>query len=91
MAVGDYVFDGSPAPPELERAFDFKTWGVNVLDLPPGEVRAVTRAYNAYSHLSSYKSAAAAHRAADWTAQNAQSWEFVSAVLAARMERKRNG
>jgi len=83
--VADYVLGDDPPPPYLIRAFDYKQWGVNVLDLPPGEVRAVSQAINAYDNLAAYKRAAGHHRVRDWTLQNPQAWDFVSRLLAKRL------
>lgn len=82
-----YVIDKDPPPPELVRAFDYKTWGVNVHEMPPGEVRAVTTAWNAYQHLNGYYSAPPG-RAVEWTKRNPQGWEFVSGIIAERKRRK---
>lgn len=90
MAVADYVLGDEAPPPELIRAFDFKTWGVNILDLPPGEVRALSTAINSYENLAAYKRAAAQHKTSDWTRANPQAWEFVASIIAER-RRRRNG
>ena len=87
--MADYILGDDPPPPELVRAFDYKTWGVNVLDLPPGEVRRVSTAMNTYENIAAYKSAAGRHRSSEWTAQNPQAWEFVSRVIAERKARRR--
>ena len=91
MAVADYVLGDEPPPPELVRAFDYKTWGVNVLDLPPGEARIASQAWNTYENLAAYKRAAGQHKTSEWTASNPQAWEFVSGLIAERMRRNRHG
>lgn len=91
MAVADHVLGKDPQPPILARAIEYDTWGVNVHDLQPGEIRRVTAVLNAYRHLASYKQAAAQQKTAAWTQAHPQSWEFVSRMIAERMRRKRNG
>jgi hypothetical protein len=92
--VADYVFDNAPPPPELRRAFDYKAWGINLLQLPAGEIRTINRAMNAYSTLRDYRKAQARGKASEWTEQNPDDWQFVSAIIADRMtrakERKQN-
>lgn len=88
-AVGAYVYDGAPPPPVLLRAFDYRTFGVNVLDLPAGEVRAVSAAYNIYSAISAYRGAAAKHKAAEWAAANPDAYRTVSEVLRLHFRRQR--
>lgn len=90
MAVADYVLGDEPPPPELIRAFDYDTWGVDVLDLPPGEVRIASQAINTYKNLAAYKGAAGRNKTSEWTAQNPQAWDFVSGLIAERMKRRRN-
>lgn len=89
--MADYVLGNEPPPPELIRAFDYEQWGVNIMELPPGEIRAASQSINAYKNLAAYKQAAGSNRTSEWTAQNPQAWEFVSAIIAERMKRKRNG
>ena len=88
-AVADYVLDGEPPPPELRRAFDYKAWGVNLMQLPAGELRTINRAMNAYSTLNSYRKAGAKGQAKEWTENNPDDWEFVSAIIADRMKRRK--
>lgn len=88
----DYVYSDGPPPPALVRAFDYKAWGVDVHDLPPGMVRAISNAWNVYSLLNEYRGAAGRGKTADWTIANPAKWEQVSALLADRMKRRqRNG
>lgn len=87
----DYVYGDGPPPPELVRAFDYKAWGVDVHDLPPGMIRSVSQAWNVYSLMSEYRGAAGRNKSADWTNAHPQKWEQVSRLLADRMKRRRNG
>lgn len=91
QAVADYVLDDAEPPPVLRRAFDYKAWGVNLLELPPGEVRAVNTAMNAYNTLSNYRRAGAQGKTKEWTESNPEQWEIVSALLADRMARRKGG
>ena len=84
-----HILDDAPSPPELRRAFDYKAWGVNVLDLPPGELRAISLAMYAYNALTGYENAARKQAAVAWTEANPEKWEFVSAIMAERMRRNR--
>lgn len=84
MAVAAVIYDQAPPPPELVRAWDYKAWGVNVLDLPAGEAPKISRAFNTYSHLSAYRRAAGSIRSVKWTQENPDAWAFVSWVLAER-------
>lgn len=84
-----HILDEEPSPPELRRAFDYKAWGVNVLELPAGELRAVSMAMYAYNALTGYQKASKKFEATEWSKANPEKWEFVSAIQAERMKRKR--
>jgi hypothetical protein len=87
--VADYVYENTPPPPELRRAFDYRAWGVDVFRLPPGELRAINQAMKTYNTLTSYRRAASKQQASEWTEQNPEDWDFVSRILADRMRRAR--
>ncbi len=84
MAVAAYVFDKAPAPPVLIKAWDYETYGVDVLALPIGELQAVKTAAYAHAALSGYKHATG--RTVKWAEQNPEAWEFVAEVLAVRKD-----
>lgn len=90
-AVGDYVYNEATPPPELIRAFDYKSWGVNVHDLAPGDVRAVSAAFNYYQSIQGYRAAASKHKTVEWSQNNEKAHEVASAYLAERIKRRRNG
>lgn len=91
QAVADYVLDDTEPPPHLRRAFDYKAWGVDIFKLPPGELRAINQAMNAYNTLSSYRRAGAQGKTKEWTESNPEQWEIVSALLSERMVRRKGG
>ena len=77
--------DDEPPPPELVRAFDYQAWGVNVMELPPGELRSVSLARNLYHALNGWHHA---KERSKWQEQNAEAWQkVVSPVIAARIAR----
>lgn len=90
-AVGDYVYNEASPPPDLIRAFDYKSWGVNIHDLAPGEIRAVSTALNYYQAIQGYRNAASKHKTAEWSQQNEQAYELASEYLAERIKRRTNG
>jgi hypothetical protein len=83
MAVAGHVFDGEPAPPWLARAWDYQTFGINVLDLPAGELQACRLAQNAHRAMSGYKHAAG--KTVPWSKANPEAWAFVASVLEERL------
>ena len=89
--MGDYIYQGDDPPPHLKRAFDYKAWGVNVFELQPGEVRAVSAAYNIWQAISGYRQAASAFKTSEWSQQNASAFEIVTEYLAERKKRKKHG
>lgn len=84
-----HILDDEPSPPELRRAFDYKAWGVNVLELPAGELRSASMAMYAYNALTGYRAATKKNETVKWTEANPEKWEFVSAIQAERRRRKR--
>jgi len=87
--VAAYVLDDTAPPPDLRRAFDYRAWGVDLYQLPPGEVRRINRAMNTYNTLTAYKRAGAKGETAEWSKNNPEAWEQVSAILAERMKRRK--
>lgn len=77
-----HCFDGAEPPPELQKAFDFKTWGVDLLSLPAGELNKVNNAMGAYNAINSYLNAKG--RTAEWAKDNRRAWEFVAEVIKMR-------
>lgn len=78
-----HVFDKQPPPPVLSKAWDYQAYGVNVLDLPAGELPRLRLANNAHRALSGYKHAAG--KTVPWSKANPEAWEFVASVLEARL------
>lgn len=94
MEVAGHVFDKMPAPPALVRAWDYQAYGVNVLDLPAGELATVRLAHNAHRAMSGYKHAAG--KTVAWSKANPEAWAFVASVLETRLnlrkaQRENNG
>lgn len=87
MAVAGHVFDRQPAPPWLSRAWDYQTYGVNVLDLPAGELQALRLASNAHRAMSGYKHSAG--KTVQWSKANPEAWEFVATVLEQRLNERK--
>lgn len=87
--MADYVYDKTPPPPALRRALDYKAWGVNLFQLPPGELVAINRAMNTYNALNAYRRAAGQNKTKEWTEQYPDAWNFVSLIIAERMNRPR--
>lgn len=88
MAVAGYVFDKHPAPPELLRAWDYQAYGVNVLELPAGELPHVKLANNSYRAMAGYKHAGAGKTVA-WSRANPDEWAFVASVLEVRLNTRK--
>lgn len=84
MAVAAHVFDKEAAPPWLSRAWDYQAYGVNVLDLPAGELQAVRLASNAHKAMIGYKHNAG--KTVPWSKANPEAWAFVASVLEARLK-----
>lgn len=91
-----HCFDGDAAPPELRRAFDFKTWGVDLMNLPAGELDRANNALGAYNAINAYLNAKG--NTAQWAKDNRRAWEFVAEVIKKRKNewrppgrRRRNG
>lgn len=89
QAVGDFAYSEGQPPTDLIRAFDYKAYGVNVLDLPPGEVRRVTAAFNLYQSIKGYRNAAAKNKTAEWSKQNPDAYDTFTRYWSERIERKR--
>lgn len=88
MAVAFHVFDREPPPPALTRAWDYQEYGINLFELPAGELNEVRLAGNSFRALNSYKSAAG--HTTKWAQANPQAWEFTAHILSAlKKERKR--
>lgn len=83
------MFDGHPPPPPLMRAWDYEHYGVDLMELPPGELPLIRTANNAYRALSSYKNASG--NTAKWAEQNPDTWAWVAEVLAERRTRLQDG
>jgi len=79
--VAEYVFENGPPPPVLSRAFSFKGWGVNILDIRAEWMRPMNAAYNLHRVLSDYRNAAP--RAAAWANKHPDAYAVVSGVLQA--------
>ena len=87
MAVGDYVLDRQKPPPLLNKALNYKEWGVgDVMQLPAGLLPQMNLALNYYHSLNGYISAAG--QTAAWSQKNPKAWELVSYYLEQRMERR---
>ena len=87
MGVAAHVFDKAPPPPLLTQAFDFQSFGVNILDLPPGTVSGIRAASNAYGAMRGYTSAAG--NTVEWTKRNPGAWSFVAEILQERLKQKK--
>jgi hypothetical protein len=88
MALGDYVYDKSPPPPELVTALNFDRWGVGDYRLlPAGRLPIINTCLNYYRALSGYRSAAG--RSTQWVKINPEAWNLASYYLKIRMERAR--
>lgn len=87
MAVAAHVFDKQAAPPALARAWDYQAYGVNVLELPAGELQITRFANNAHRALSGYKHAAG--KTVAWSKANPDAWEFVAGVLEQRLKERK--
>ena len=69
------------APPELELAFQAKSWGVlpyagGLLDQPAGLIMRMTVAYNAYSYAKSYLNVSSGSMSS-WTKNNPEGFKFI--------------
>jgi len=90
MAVAAHVFDSDPPPPVLVKAWDYQSFGVDLLSLPAGELNALRLATNAHQALRGYTQASG--HTVEWTNRNPSAWNLVSAIIEARrkeLERKR--
>ncbi len=81
-----HILDGYPPPHELAKAMDYRAWGVDLAHLPAGELPTLNAAYNTHQSVSGWK-----RGGGDWIKANPQGWEFVSAVIADRMQRIKAG
>lgn len=87
MSVAAHVFDKQPAPSFLSRAWDYQAYGVNLLELPAGELQAIRLANNAHRALSGYKHAAG--KTVAWSKANPEAWAFVAEVLEQRLKERK--
>lgn len=81
--------DGEPPPELLRRAWTCKAWSVDVMRLPAGDLPAMNSALNAYNALDGYTKAGAKGEAGKWTEAHPDAYEFVSGVIAERMQRRK--
>lgn len=78
------MFDDSGPPPILSRAFNYRGWGVNLLELPADELHSLNTAWNTYRALGSFVSAG--QDVVTWTRRNPKQWDFVSKIIRWRRE-----
>ena len=80
--------DKTPAPPELDLAFQAENWGAlpdtgGLLDQPAGLIRRMTVARNVYRAVKSQQEASSL---AEWSINNPDHWRIVSNVRKLRKE-----
>lgn len=85
--MADHILGDSPTPPDLIRALDYRAWGVDLFQLPPGEKQRMNTVMNAYNALTGYKRAGGNTKG--WAAANPDAWETASALLGEWMKRQR--
>lgn len=89
MAVGAYVWDDAPPPPELSRALNYQSWGIaDVMNLPAGLLPRMNTTIAYYNALAGHRKAGIWKT--KWIENNPDAWDLVTRMMNWRREEHAN-